>query len=252
MSSETYSDTEGLSRKSFDALVGQYYSLAYRRACALLNDPHLAHDATQEAFATAYQKMDQLRDPGAFPAWLLRLVGTHCSRMRRRKSPITVPLAVIENQPSDEPDPERQLIDSDLRRQIAERIAALPDREREATRLYYIEGYSQQQVADAIGVPVQTVKSRLYSSRRRLHRSLDAVMCAGLQFAPGVPIWLAIGFTEYRGGPGPFDRWHSRHHFARNVQIRNSMRQAQNENSYYWCHWLGRTLCHRRAWSRRS
>ena len=195
--------------ESFDKLVGQYYSLAYGRACVLLRDAHLAHDATQEAFTTAYQKLDQLREPRAFPAWLLRLVSTHCYRIRRRKSPVTVTLDVAENQPSHEPDPERQLLDSDLRRQIAERIDALPDHEREATRLYYIEGYSQQQVADAVGVPVQTVKSRLYSSRQRLHRGLEAAMCAGAAFAPGVPLRFAIrSESAHRSESGCIGEWH--------------------------------------------
>ena len=201
MSSDSNTEVDGPSSPTFDELVGRYYSLAYKRACFLLSDTHLAHDATQEAFAAAYQKLDQLRQPTAFPAWLLRLVRTQCNRIKRRKQPEIVPLDIVENHPSDEPNPERLMIDRDLCRQIAERIQALPDHEREATRLYYLEGYSQQQVADAVGVPVKTVKSRLHSSRQRLRRSLGAVLCAGAVFAPGVPYRLPFA-CQSRGRRG--------------------------------------------------
>ena len=174
---------------AFAELVGRHYSMAYARARTLLGDADLAHDAVQEAFAAAFQKLDSLRDANAFPAWLLRLVGTQCNRIRRRKSPSFSAPADLESRPDDAPDPERLATEADLRAKIAARIADLPAHEREVTRLYYLEGYSQREVADAVGVPAQTVKSRLHASRRRLHKSLDGLLCAGRAFAFGAPFF---------------------------------------------------------------
>jgi RNA polymerase sigma factor (sigma-70 family) len=171
---------------AFDELVGCYYSLAYNRARALLGDADLAHDAVQEAFTVAFQNIESLRRPAAFPAWLLRLVSTQCGRMRRRKSPHFSPPADLERCPDAAPDPEHLAIEADLRTKIAARIAALPTHERDVTRLYYLEGYSQDEVAAAVGIPTQTVKSRLYSSRQRLHRSLGGLLSAGQVWGGGL------------------------------------------------------------------
>lgn len=78
--------------------------MAYGYAYAILGDFHLAEDAAQEAFITAYRNLSQLRDANAFPGWLKRLVLTQCNRMTRKKrlpaEPLETALAVSAVHPS--------------------------------------------------------------------------------------------------------------------------------------------------------
>src|SRR5688572_16719875 len=83
-------------QEAFGELVRRHQDLAYGYAYALLSDPHLAQDATQEAFLTAYRSLGQLRVAGAFPGWLRRIVRTHCRRFTRGARPAAAPLEGLE------------------------------------------------------------------------------------------------------------------------------------------------------------
>src|ERR1700704_3245088 len=72
---------------AFSLIVERYQDAAYGYALASLGDPHLAWDAAQEAFLTAYGSLEQLRSPEAFPGWLRRIVRTSCRRLRGEHQP---------------------------------------------------------------------------------------------------------------------------------------------------------------------
>src|SRR3954463_10535165 len=83
---------EGEAREeAFGELIALFQSAAHGWAYDALGDAQLAQDVAQESFLTAYQKIDQLRDPAAFPGWLKRIVLTYCNRSTRRKSPSLTP-----------------------------------------------------------------------------------------------------------------------------------------------------------------
>src|SRR5215213_3348725 len=70
---------------AFGEIVRRFQDLAFACAFATLGDFHLAEDAAQEAFLTAWRSLDQLRQPEAFPGWLKRVVLTQCGRLTRGK-----------------------------------------------------------------------------------------------------------------------------------------------------------------------
>src|SRR5215212_8774806 len=72
---------------AFARLVEQSQHLVFGLALDSLHDVDDAKDAAQEAFATAWLRLAQLRDPSAFSAWLKTIVTTHCNRRRRRRPP---------------------------------------------------------------------------------------------------------------------------------------------------------------------
>src|SRR4051812_15777958 len=78
--------------EAFGELIAQFQAAAHSWAYNVLGDAQQAQDVAQDAFLTAYQRIDQLRDPAAFPAWLKRIVLTYCHRVTRRKSPSLLPL----------------------------------------------------------------------------------------------------------------------------------------------------------------
>jgi RNA polymerase sigma factor (sigma-70 family) len=168
---------EGKAREeAFGELIAPFTSVAHGWAYNVLGDTHLAQDVVQEAFLTAYQKIDQLRDPAAFPAWLKRIVLTYCNRVTRRKSPYLLPLE-DENTGADEStplhdDPAVSAEEREREEQVNRAVQGLPEQERVVTELFYITGYSQQEIAEQLALPLTTVKKRLQYARERLRETM--------------------------------------------------------------------------------
>src|SRR5919109_5294957 len=85
---------------AFGEIVRRFQDLAFACAFGVLGDFHLAQDAAQEAFLTAWRNLDQLRKPEAFPGWLKRIVLTQCHRLTRGKHLSTVVLDVAAELPA--------------------------------------------------------------------------------------------------------------------------------------------------------
>src|SRR5450432_2594262 len=162
---------EGQQREeAFGELIAQFESVAQNWAYNALGDLQIAQDVVQEAFLTAYLKLDQLRDPAAFPAWLKRIVLTYAHRVTRRKSPYLLPL-----EDEDTPlqgDPAISAETREREEQVNRAVRALPDHEREVTELFYITGYSQQEIAERLALPLTTVKKRLQYAREHLRETM--------------------------------------------------------------------------------
>lgn len=139
----------------------------------LEGDSHLAEDVVQEAFLTAYQKIDQLREPAAFPGWLKRIVLTHAHRQTRRKAPSLLPLE--EEDAWHDDDPAAHTETRELEAQVNEAVRALPEHERVVTELFYITGYSQQEIAERLALPLTTVKKRLQYAREHLRETMPPI-----------------------------------------------------------------------------
>ena len=152
-------------REAFGELVIRFQDMAFACAFAVLGDAYLAQDTAQEALVIAWQKLDQLREPAAFPGWFKRIVLTQCNRLTRCKRLQIVPL---EDAPIVDPGPHESAERHDLLAKVMQAINALPDNERLVTTLFYINGYTQADIGDFLEVPVSTVNKRLYSARRRL------------------------------------------------------------------------------------
>jgi len=161
---------------AYGDLVQRFQDMAYGYAFSVVGEWKLAEDAAQEAFVEAYRCMPTLREPRAFPGWFKRIVFKHCDRLTRGKQLTTTPLDDTQELPARTPDPADQAERQELRDSVLRAIRCLPAHQREVTTLYYINGYSQNEIAAFLEVPVSTVKSRLHTSRRQLkERMLDMV-----------------------------------------------------------------------------
>ena len=146
---------------AYGEVVSRFQDMAVGYGYSLLGDFHLAQDAAQEAFLEAYRDLPNLREPAAFPGWFRRIAFKHCDRIARRKRVVTVPLELAAELPAEGADPADAVQRRELRESVLAAIRSLPDAERETTTLFYIDGYSQQDIAGFLEVPVGTVKSRL-------------------------------------------------------------------------------------------
>ncbi len=157
---------------AYGEIVRRFQDMAYGYAYSILGDFHLAEDAAQEAFVEAYRTLTGLREPAAFPGWFRRIVFKRCDRITRRKRAPTVPMTAAAGAASAERDPAQAAEEREMKDKVLEAIRALPEHERAATTLFYINGYSHNDIAEFLEVPVGTVKTRLHSSRKRLKEKM--------------------------------------------------------------------------------
>lgn len=151
---------------AFARLVEQSHHLALGLAVAQLRDVEEAKDAAQDAFATAWHRLHQLRDPSAFGPWLKAIVTTECSRRRRRHH--MLPLDSAAPTASLEADTSRM----DYQSVVAAALERLSDAERHVIVLFYLLGYSQPQIARLLELKPGTVGKRLHSARLRIRIAL--------------------------------------------------------------------------------
>ena len=152
---------------AFARLVDDSSDRLYRVAYRILRDPDDARDATQQALLEAWRDLPSLRDAERWEAWSYRLVVHACYRQRRRAQGGTVRLL-----PSD-------AVHDDVARAVAERdeiergFRGLTAEHRAVVVLHHFVGLPLTEVADVLGVPAGTARSRLHHATRRLRRSFD-------------------------------------------------------------------------------
>ena len=164
-------------RRAFNEIVRRFQDMAFGCAYAVLGDFHLAEDAAQEAFLSAWRNLDQLRTPEAFPGWLKRIVLTQCNRLTRNKSlPTTALETLFAVEDTRTPDPFAALADTETRNEVYAAILTLPPHERIVTTLFYLNSHSQDDICAFLELPLTTIKKRLHSARKRLKVTLLAMI----------------------------------------------------------------------------
>ena len=137
----------------------------------MLRDREAALDATQETFIAVFRKADRFAGRSAFSTWLYRVAVNTCydvARRTRRKSAAPLPEGF---DPAD-PAASDAYQSAELRPDIEEAIGSLPAEFRAAVILSDLEGLAFETVSDALGVPIGTVKSRVFRGRRLLAEQL--------------------------------------------------------------------------------
>src|SRR5258707_15541348 len=138
---------------AYEIIVRGFQDMAVGYGYSILRDFQRAEDAAQEAFFEAYRNLDKLREPAAFPGWFRKIVFKQCDRITRNKAFSLITMDELEDRASQEATQVYLMEQSQLKDKILTAIASLPDRERAATMLYYISGYSQNEVAEFLDVP---------------------------------------------------------------------------------------------------
>ena len=158
---------------AFAAVVRRFQDMAVGYGYSILHDFQLAEDAAQEAFFEAYRTLSSLREPAAFAGWFRRIVFKQCDRITRRHTVVTVPIDVA-NESAHAPIVSgfSRTGDEERKAQVLDAMRHLPEHERSTMTLFYIGGYSMEEVATFLEVPVSTIKGRLHSARERLRTML--------------------------------------------------------------------------------
>ncbi len=169
----------------FESLLAQVLDGAYRLAVRLCRSPSDAEDLVQEAALLAFRAFSSFRQGSNFKAWFYKIL-TNCffaSHRRAKRRPVTVDLDDASelylyrrtaeaglHAASDDP---AGLVMSKLgAAQVMAAIDALPDEYRAVAALHFAEELKYEEIAEVLGCPVGTVRSRLHRSRRLLQKAL--------------------------------------------------------------------------------
>jgi RNA polymerase sigma-70 factor, ECF subfamily len=167
---------------AWPALIDRFEDIAVASAVGLSGDLDEAPDIAQEAFVLAFRHIDDLQDPAAFPAWLLRLVRTATNRRTRRRRPATVPLDAVARQ--DEAStalvdpaagPEEVMLTALTAAEVRAAVEHLPESERCVVALHYLGAMPYAEVATFLSITVPAAKKRAWSARSRLKELLPMV-----------------------------------------------------------------------------
>jgi RNA polymerase sigma-70 factor (ECF subfamily) len=163
--------------RALGELYDRYGRVAYGLALRILRDRSLAEDAVQEAFLTVWRSAGSFAAERAKPStWLLTLVHRRAvDLVRREERRRTTSLDTTNVEGAEGTDDEATL--RSRRRIVQDALRQLPDEQREALELAYYGGFTQSELAERLGLPLGTIKSRMFTGLRRLR---DLLADAGL------------------------------------------------------------------------
>ena len=162
----------------FEILMRRYNERVYRAARAIVRDDKEAEDVMQQAYVNAYANLRQFSGQARFSTWLTRIaINEALARVRRhgRYEPFDDEFPKVESLmavTSHDGNPERQAFSGELRDLLEWAIDRLPDGAREVFVLREVEGLSTAEVAEALNVSEDVVKTRLSRARTALRRDL--------------------------------------------------------------------------------
>jgi RNA polymerase sigma-70 factor (ECF subfamily) len=145
----------------------RFHAVAHR----ILRDVDLAEDATQQALLSIWRDLPQLRDPARFDAWSYRLLVRACYAQGRRERHWTPHLRLLPSQEPMQADGSGTVIDRD---QLERGFRRLSIDHRAVVVLHHYLDWPLDRVADALGIPAGTARSRLHHAMRGLRAALDA------------------------------------------------------------------------------
>jgi RNA polymerase sigma-70 factor (ECF subfamily) len=156
--------------EAFEALATSSGPRLLTIARLVLRDGHLAEEAVQDALVRAWHDLPRLRDPDRWDAWLHRLVVRACADQgrRRRRHEVEVRMIGIEAVVGDQA---RSIDDHD---QLDRGFRRLKPDQRTALVLRFYLGLTVPEVADALGVPVGTAKSKIHYAVEAMRAGLEA------------------------------------------------------------------------------
>jgi RNA polymerase sigma-70 factor (ECF subfamily) len=172
---------------AFGELVERNRRAVFRAALAAVGSPAEADDVAQEAFVTAFRKLDSFRGESQFRTWLLSITWRKAIDRRKslsrwlrltvtpREDPGEDGFDLMERIPSVNRSQEDTLVDDELQRNVTRLIGTLPRKLRDALLLAGSGEHTYEQIGGMLGAPIGTVKWRVSEARRVLKKKLAAL-----------------------------------------------------------------------------
>jgi RNA polymerase sigma-70 factor (ECF subfamily) len=161
---------------AFGELVDRYKDVVYGLIYRMVSDRSQVDDLAQDAFLKVHRGLPYFRGEARLSTWIYRIVANVCAQARARRRP-EVPL-----EPSD-PESDRLVrepgrtdtafSDLELRDRLEKAIARLPDNYRLLIAAHYLKGVQYEALAEALGMPIGTVKTHLHRAKKQLRELLE-------------------------------------------------------------------------------
>ena len=191
--------------KAFEMLVEKYRPRIDSAISAFIDNPQDREDIAQETIINAYRNLRQLSKPERFGAWVATIAQNQCRDWMRKNRIQTVPIDEVEEKALQSDDsPERNSVEAEQRRIIAQAIETLPQTERQIARAHYLENASHDELVSRHGISYQSVSARLFRAKRKLAKRLRHLL--GGAFLPPITTLKKIssgGFTAMKIGTVP-------------------------------------------------
>lgn len=172
-------------KKAFDVLVLKYQQRVINLVMRYVHDQFIAMDVSQEAFIKAYRGLKNFRGDSAFYTWLYRIAintaKNHLVTQSRRLPASDIDAQEAESYTGAEGlqnmgSPEEELNKNEVHSTIIAAFESLPDDLRTAITLREIEGFSYEEIAEAMECPIGTVRSRIFRAREAIEEKLGPVI----------------------------------------------------------------------------
>jgi RNA polymerase sigma-70 factor (ECF subfamily) len=154
--------------EAFSALVEAHWCALVRFARSIVGETD-AEDCVQDAFVRAWTKLGGLREPDAFPSWIMRIVARRCFRRGRFLARL-LPFAMA-------PEPVAACATGDL--ELEQTLSLLAPRQRAVMHLTVVEGFSDSEIARALRITAASVRSHRRKARRTLRAALRVSSSGG-------------------------------------------------------------------------
>jgi RNA polymerase sigma-70 factor, ECF subfamily len=156
---------------AFQELVDRYKDLVFALIARTVQDRSRAEDLAQEVFLRVHRGLPYFRGEARLSTWIYRIVANVCLQDHDRRGAL-VPIddAGSGRTPSQ---PDRQFVDLELRDRLEKAIARLPAHYRLLVAAHYLDGVRYEDLAEALQVPLGTVKTQLYRAKQQLRHLLE-------------------------------------------------------------------------------
>ena len=161
---------------AYEALVTRYQNLVISSATSVTKNHFMAQDAAQDAFVTAWMKLNTLQEPKKYGSWVCRIAKNCAINMINRYRSF-LPLDVVDNvnMGDSAENPAEIYALSEERNEVNKSIEMLPEKVRQIIHLHYFENLSIAEIADRMRISEGTVKWQLHDGRKRIRKELCAM-----------------------------------------------------------------------------
>jgi RNA polymerase sigma-70 factor (ECF subfamily) len=172
-------------RRAFDLLVVKYQHKVLKLVSRLISNPAEAEDVAQEAFIKAYRALKSFRGDSAFYTWLYRIAINTAKNalVSNGRRPVDFNLDLqdpdqyeAQSRLRESDTPEGMLLTEEIRQTVQHAMQELPEDLRTAITLRELDGLSYEEIAESMGCPVGTVRSRIFRAREAIDKKLQPLL----------------------------------------------------------------------------
>lgn len=164
--------------EAYNLLVSRWEKRIFNYLLRLVKNREDAQDLAQDVFVKAHQNLRKLEDPSRFAPWLYRIAHNEAYSLLRKNRPETELDAAL-HEPWIAPGPTRRMLPIEVSIAVERALERLSNEQREAVVLKIYQGFKFEEMAEILGCPVSTVKSRLYTALDLLKETLTSVEMRG-------------------------------------------------------------------------